>query len=58
MTSYEEVRRVLMDAENRLRSQAREACADGEAVAVHRLLTQAEAMSTARSVLIREDTYR
>jgi hypothetical protein len=47
-----------MDAENRLRSQAREACADGEAVAVHRLLTQAEAMSTARSVLIREDTYR
>jgi hypothetical protein len=52
---YEAIRRALMNAENRIRSDGREAAADGETVAVQRMLNQADALSTARSVLTRED---
>lgn len=53
--TYEAVRRALMNAESRLRSDGRIAVDDGEIVAVQRMLNQADALSTARSVLLRED---
>lgn len=52
---YRLVRRALMDAENRLRSEARAACGDGETVVVHRIMEQAKAMSDARAALQIDD---
>lgn len=53
--AYQAVRKALMDAENRLRSDARAECVDGETVAVHRSMEAAKACFLARSALIPED---